>query len=54
MGLGKHFYTLKNEGTRLSVAEERFFGLRPQKQEKVKKPKTRPSKDVKSILDGLI
>jgi hypothetical protein len=58
MGLAKHFYTHKNEGGRLSAAEQKFFGLRPpsdekkQKKEKTKKPDV--PKDVASILDGLI
>jgi len=58
VGLAKHFYTHKNEGGRLSVVEQKFFGLRPPedekkpKEKKVKKPDI--PKDIASILDGLI
>ena len=59
MGLAKHFYTHKNEGGRLSAAEEKFFGLRSYEKEE-KKPKKEKAKkpdipkDIASILDGLI
>jgi len=60
LGLGKYFYTRKNEGHRLSVAEEQFFGLRTPEPEKAKKPKKEKIKkpdvptDIASILDGLL
>jgi hypothetical protein len=61
MGLGKHFYTKKCEGYKLSVKEQKFFGLRPidtepKKRGRPKKSSNDNDKDkfITDLLDGLI
>ena len=55
MGLGKHFYTHKNEGNKLSVREEEFFGIRKPKQPSPKKKvvKQPKSESIADMIKGL-
>lgn len=53
MGLGKYFYTRKNEGSRLTAAEERFFQIKSENKPAPKK-EDEPPEDIKAILDGLL
>lgn len=54
MGLSKTLYTKKNEGIRLTAAEERFCGIKKTIEKKLTKPKEKTSSSAESLLKDLL